>query len=349
MSELLEEILKLHLHPETGTPYWLDKQRQLGFSICKRIQTLDDLYELGPFDLEALTNKPLSYFIPKAALNNRRLIIGETGGATGTPKTTAYYEDEFQRAFVDPFLITSDWKPALNKGHWLWLGPSGPHIIGKAARQIALVTTGSDCFSVDFDPRWYRVLTQGSIARTRYFEHLVQQALQVVQQQDIRFLFSTPVMLEEMANAMEDSHREAIEFIYLGGMSVTSSTLNLLGNAYPNAYFLSGYGNTLFGVSHELKPHRPDNELPVYFPPGGRIVIRIISMDEAKSENERLRHQVDYGERGQVMMHRLDQSFFLANVLERDSAIRIKSDGGNGIGDPQPVQNKQFKVENGIY
>ncbi len=349
MSAMLEQILKLHLDPEMGARYWLDKQRELGFSICKRIQSLEDLHELGPFNLKVLSERPLTDFIPKSVLNNNRLIIGETGGATGMPKTTAYCEDEFQAVFIAPFLAVSGWKKSDGQAHWLWLGPSGPHIIGKAARHIALNTTGFDGFSVDFDPRWYRALTQGSIARTRYLEHLIMQALQIVEQQNIHYLFSTPVMLIEMAKNMQDKHRESIEFIYLGGMPIVTSTLTTLGEAFPNAQFLSGYGNTLFGVSHEIAPHRPDNKVPVYFPPADRISINLISMDKDKSDIERLRHPIEPGERGQVVMHRLDKSCFLANVIERDSAIRINSVDGSGIADPQPVQNEQFKVEKGIY
>jgi hypothetical protein len=352
MSILLEKILKLHLHPKSGTPYWLKKERELGFSICKRIQSVDDLVELGPFDLQLLHQRPIEDFIPKSVLKQNRFITGETGGATGIPKTTAYCEGEFQTAFVKPFLSASKWKNPINKNHWLWLGPSGPHIIGKAARQIALATTGFDGFSVDFDPRWYRALTQGSIARTRYFDHLLVQATQIVQQQNIHYLFSTPVMLAEMVNVMHDKHREAIEFIYLGGMPIINSILNKLGDAFPNAQFLSGYGNTLFGVSHELKPHRPSNELPVYFPPAERIIMHLVSMDVGKNDEERLRHRVAYGERGQVVMHRLDESCFLANVMERDCGIRVADTGNSGVDgimDPQAIQSNKFVVEKGIY
>ena len=35
---------------------------------------------------------------------------------------------------------------------------------------------------------------------------------------------------------------------------------------------------------------------------------------------------VAYGQRGQVVMHRLDASCFLANVMERDAGIRIADD-----------------------
>jgi acyl-CoA synthetase (AMP-forming)/AMP-acid ligase II len=166
-------------------------------------------------------------------------------------------------------------------------------------------------------------------------------------------MFSTPVMLVELISVMQEEQRQAIEFIYLGGMSVAAATMNELGEAFPNAQLLSGYGNTLFGVSHELAPHRPDNQLPVYFPPAERIGIRVVSMDEDKTDSERLRRVVAFDERGQIVMHRLDQSCFLANVMERDSGIRVAaaSNGNNrdGIKDPQPIQTKQFIVENGIY
>ncbi len=349
VSDLLEKILKLHLHPVSGTPYWLERERELGFSICQRIQSVDDLHELGPFNLQLLYERPLEDFIPAAVLRRHRLITGETGGATGAAKTTAYTEDEFQAAFVESFLSASSWKTPVNKGHWLWLGPSGPHIIGKAARQIALVTTGCDGFSVDFDPRWYRMLAIGSVARQRYLDHLAGQASRIIEQQNICYLFSTPVMLMEMARLMHEHHRQRVKFIYLGGMPVSNAIHNSLGEAFPEAQLLIGYGNTLFGVSHELKPHRPDNALPAYYPPAGRLVMRVVSMDENKSDMERLRQTVDCGQRGQVVMHRLDRSCFLANVMERDSAVRVVTGGLEGLADPQPIQNKQFNVENGIY
>ena len=352
MSELLVKILNLHLHPESGSPYWLDREQELGFSICKRVQSLDDLHELGPFDLQALVNRPVTDFIPKSLLGRTTLITGETGGATGVPKTTAYFEDEFDAAFVQPFLSTCNGQIKFNNGYWLWLGPGGPHVIGKAARKIGKLTSGCDVFSIDFDPRWYRALSQGTVARTRYLEHLVEQAVQIIRQQNIRYLFSTPVMLMALIKVMQEQHRQAIEFIYLGGMSVNVETMNELGEVFPNAQFLSGYGNTLFGVSHELAPHRPDKKLPVYYPPGERVSINVVSMDVTKSDAERLRQVVANGERGQVVMHRLDQSCFLANVMERDCAVRVAATGAgklDGICDPQPIQDDRFKVDNGIY
>ncbi len=351
MSERLQRILNLHCDPVSGSPYWLNRQKTLGFSIPERIQTLADLHQLGAFDLNDLNRFPLEHFIPAGVLHRQPLITAETGGATGHPKATAYVQSEFIEAFVEPFIQTTGWNELVADGNWLWVGPSGPHIIGKAAREIALRTTGSDGFSVDFDPRWYRKLAPQSIARQRYMEHLVQQALTIIQQQTIDYLFSTPVVLLSLAEPMTDPQKARIRFIYLGGMSVTVEALQALGDHFPQAQFLSGYGNTLFGVSHERKPHRPDGELPIYFSPADRLVIQMIPLDATLPDSERIQQQVAYGETGQVMMHRLGETFFLPNVIERDCGVRVASnqDGSDGVMNPRPVQQNQFKVENGIY
>ncbi len=353
MSKQLAKILELHLDPQGGSPYWLRKQDELGFSIRQRIQSIADLYELGPFDLSVLAQYPVEDFIPRKLLGSRTLITGETGGATGHPKTTAYFKDEFVEAFIQPFMRTSDWLNNPKQGHWLWLGPSGPHIIGKAAQYIAKMTTHSDGFSVDFDPRWYRTLKPESIARQRYMEHLIHQAQAIIKQQMICFLFSTPVVLLVLAERMSELQKQAIVFIYLGGMPVTIEAMNLLGEQFPQAQFLSGYGNTLFGVSHELSAHRPDGKVPCYFPSSQRLILQLIRQDQSLSDADRLKHPVEYGETGQVLMHRLDESCFLANVIERDCGMRVSTpegvDVGDGIAHPQPVLQKSFTVENGIY
>ncbi len=351
MTELLQKILRIHLHPKTGTPYWLDRQQALGFSIADGIQQIEDLPRLGPFDLQALRERPLEDFVPGGMLGMRRLMVGETGGATGTPKTMPWFEDELHTAFVAPFLACTHGQVNFRAGHWLWLGPSGPHVIGKAARLIALATTGCDGFSVDFDPRWYRSLSEGSMARQRYLDHLVKQAGHIVEQQNIRYLFSTPVALAALAARMSPDSREAILFVYLGGMPVDPDSLERLGEAFPNAQFLSGYGNSLFGVSHEVGPHRPEGEFPVYFPAGARLSVRMVSLDESLSDAERLSMDVPYGERGQIVMSRLDSGCLLVNVMERDSAVRVASAAGgpDGIQNPQGILQQSFKVEKGIY
>jgi len=353
MSFTLQAVLAAHLDPDGGTPYWLQRERELGFSLREEIRDVADLARLGPFDVDALRTRPVTDFIPRRLLEGTELVFGETGGATGIPATTAYSTADFAAAFVQPFMDCVDCAETFGAGYWLWLGPGGPHIIGKAAQAIARLTTDADAFSVDFDPRWYRRLGAGSMARARYIEHLLEQAGQVIQQQDIRYLFCTPLILLALLQRMSAVARAAIRFVYLGGMTIEPEALQKFGAALPGADFLSGYGNTLFGVTHELAPGRANGGVRRYFPATERLSIRIVPSACADADNAvRLQREVPYGETGQVVMSRLDESGFLPNVMERDRAVRLRPaarNGADGLGDPRPPPQHQLQIDNGIY
>ncbi|RME34733.1 MAG: hypothetical protein D6786_03955, partial [Gammaproteobacteria bacterium] len=352
MSRWLEPVLELHLDSEWGSPYWLQRQRELGIDLRREVRTVDDLALLGPFDLELLRRHPLEHFVPRAMLQGgRQMLLGETGGTSGPPCSVVFLEAEFEAAFVHPFFHATGWRRESEEGRWLWLGPGGPHLIGRAARRIARESTGCDCFSIDFDPRWYRTLAPGTLMRRRYLGHLLEQARRILHQQpSVRFLFATPVVLLELASGLEEQVRERIGFIYLGGMPVEPQPLQALGEYFPNARLLSGYGNSLFGVCHEAAPHRPDGEPPRYFPPDdGRMLLQLVSLDPALDDAERLILPVAEGECGQVVMHRLDCSLFLPNVMERDQGVRVRAGGREGVEAPQPLQVMGIEIEQGIY
>lgn len=353
MSLHLQRVLALHFDEEHGSPYWLEQQAKLGFSVVEEIGSIKDFPRLGPFDLNALRTRPYSDFIPRAVLDKEPLIFAETGGATGTPATTAYTQSDFTAAFVQPFLALINQSDIFSAGHWLWLGPGGPHIIGKAAQRIAQLTTGKDAFSIDFDPRWFRRLAPGTLSRSRYLAHVLEQAMRIIAQQDIRFLFCTPVVLRDLLSQMTSSQKRIIRFVYLGGMAINAEDMALFSEHLSSADFLCGYGNTLFGVTHEMKIARPSSELRYYYPTSERLHIRVVIPPLADaSAAERLVCDVDYGERGQVVMSRIDESCFLPNVLERDDAIFLAPLGklsAPGIGDPKPPIHHQLTIDTGIY
>jgi hypothetical protein len=85
-------------------------------------------------------------------------------------------------------------------------------------------------------------------------------------------------------------------------------------------------------------------------------VIRVIEQDGG-DDKVRLGRPVGYGERGQVVAHRLDETQFIANMFERDTAVRIPprrdavADGFvlDGIRDPQPIRSETVKPAMGLY
>jgi thienamycin biosynthesis protein ThnN len=356
-NERLRDLLHLHFHPKMGSSYWLRRQEQLGWNVCDRVRSLDDLLLLGRMPLVDLRRFPVRDFVPRALHGEwPRFVVGETAGTSGEPCTTVYRDDEFQTAFVTPFLRVAQATDFPRGEPWLWVGPSGPHIIGKVVRELARQTGSMDPFSVDFDPRWAKRLADGSTARQRYLEHVVSQALDVMRREEVGVLFITPPALAALATRLSDNQRDAIHGIHYGGMSLTPEMVNDFRSAFPRAVHLAGYGNTLFGVVMEMADtHRLAMD---YYPQGDRLLFQVVDWpheDDGSGNWPPVLHQ--QGRSGRVLFHRLDESCLLVGVLERDQAERvpaslealalgIRADGLRNLQTPPTLAGR---LEMGLY
>jgi hypothetical protein len=357
-DERLRDLLALHFHPEHGSYYWLARQERLGWDVRDRLRTLDDLWLLGPTLTADLRRFPLRAFIPRALHGQwPRFVTGETAGTSGAPQATAYRDDEFQAAFIDPFLRVSAATGFPRGEPWLWVGPSGPHVIGKVVRELARQTGSMDPFSVDFDPRWAKKLADGSLSRRRYLDHVTSQALDVLRREEVGVLFITPSALAALAERITDRQREAIHGVHYGGMSLTPETVNHFRAAFPRAVHLAGYGNTLFGVVMEVAdvPRRSID----YFPLGDRLRFHVVDWPDGDAETpgDWPPRRLGRGETGRVLFHRLDESCLLVGVVERDQAERIapseaaRAVGGraDGLRDPRPPAPLAGRLQLGLY
>jgi len=356
-DECLCDLLALHFHPEHGSRYWLRRQEDLGWDVCDCVRTVDDLWLLGPMPLDDLRRFPLLDFIPQALHGQRqRFVIGETAGTSGRPCVTAYRDDEFRAAFVTPFVRAARATGFPQGEPWLWVGPSGPHIIGKAVRELARHSGSLDPFSVDFDPRWAKRLADGSLARDRYLDHVTGQALDVLERESVGVLFTTPPALAALAGRMSDRQREAIHGVHYGGMSLTAQMLNDFRAAFPQAVHLSGYGNTLFGVVMEVSDD--SRQALDYFPLADRVRFHIVDGPPEQGETTAWPPVLqERGRRGRVLFHRLDESCLLVGVVERDEAERVPASaearalGGqaDGLRDPSAPAALGGKLQLGLY
>ena len=352
VNSRLRELLGLHFHPRHGSRYWLGRQEGLGWDVCDRVRSEEDLWLLGPTPTDDLRRHPLHDFIPQAFHGRLdRFVVGETAGTGGRPRATAYRADEFQAAFVEPFLRVAEATGFPRGFNWLWVGPSGPHIIGKAVRALARQTGCLDPFSVDFDPRWAKRLADGSLARQRYLEHVTEQAVDVLAREDIGVLFSTPPALAALCRRMSDRQREAVRGVHYGGMSMTAATVNEFRAAFPNAVHLSGYGNTLFGVVMEAED-RPRTALD-YFPLGNRLRFHLVGPGGADDWPPPLLAE---GQTGRVLFHRLDESTLLVGVVERDEAELVAASpaasalgAAAGLRNPRPPADLGPALQLGLY
>lgn len=342
-TEHLREILALHFDPTWGAPYWLAAARELDFNPRRDIASITDLTRFPPFPLEELARRPVTDFIPRRYHGHlSAFVTAETGGATGAPKCTAYHPDDFQAAFVAPFVAAAALADFPCGCGWLYVGPSGPHVIGKAARACAAALGAIDPFSVDFDPRWVRKLPPDSFGRTRYLEHVLEQALRVLTQQEIGVIFSTPPVLEALGARMPVEQRERIAGTHLGGMAPEPGFWERLSMHFPNAVTLAGYGNSLAGVCPEVSARVGDE--PVYAAHGPRLILDV---------------QAPPGEaRGPVCFHRLDRACFLPHVVEGDVAEHCEIDSSEalaegfhatGIRNPRPADAHVLTRQEGLY
>ena len=358
VDEWVQHIISIHFDPVIGSQYWLRKEKMLGINARRDITSLDDLRILGPMEEEELRYYPIEYFIPKIYLQNKEeLILGQTAGTTGLPKVTAYLKDEFYTTFVEWFRYIAVYRGFPTGVNWLWVGPGGPHIIGKAVGHVANSMGSMDPFSIDMDPRWVKKLRPDSLGYKRYLDHIVEQALDVLKRQHIGVIYSTPPLLIRLAEEMSVEQRTQIHGIHYGGVSIGQDQLKRFKyELFPNAVHIAGYGNTLFGLCMEIAESREYNL--DYYPPGPRMVLQVVSTkDGIQPGKHRLAQIVEYGERGQVVFHRLDESFLIPNMFERDEAVRIAPTKDaqslgiyqDGVRNPTLLQGLETNAKIGVY
>jgi len=358
IDKWIRHVLSIHFDPKSGSQYWLQREKVLGVDARKDITSLKDLHKLGPMEEEDLRRYPIEYFIPKMRLENKEeFILGETAGTTGLPKVTAYLKGEFYIAFVEWFRYIAAKRGFPHGVNWLWVGPGGPHIIGKTVGLVARSMRSRDPFSIDMDPRWVKKLVPDTLGYKRYISHIIEQALDVLRRQHIEVIYSTPPLLIKLAEEMNVDQRMQIKGVHYGGVALDKEYLKKFKKElFPNAVHIAGYGNTLFGLCLEVEAS-PHYDLD-YYPLGPRMIIQVVSTkDGIKPDKNRIFQYVEYGQRGQVVFHRLDESFFIPNMFERDEAIRIapteyaQSLGihQDGVRNPALLKGLETNIKTGVY
>lgn len=322
-------VLKLHSDPGNGSPYWIDFFRGTDLTVE---EAAENPLLLPQMPSDTLRKMPLEHFVSQKVLREHRyLITGETSGFSGKPIMTAFTESEFDAGFVTPFLEVAEQVGFPVRGKWLWAGPSGPHIIGKALRAIISKAGGIDPFTIDFDPRWFKKLPPNSISQQRYFKHIEDQIFSILDTQSVDVLFSTPPVIRMLMSKMPPVQREQIKGVHYGGIATDYDEYRQFQGAFPNAVHLNGYGNSLFGVFLEREFTQDGIE---YYANSNRVELRLVKPEGPLEE-------VGQGEAGQVLMSRYDESIMMINMLERDVATKTEY----GIINPHPIEkHKKVKV-----
>ncbi|MFN4258332.1 MAG: hypothetical protein ACK4RK_03490 [Gemmataceae bacterium] len=319
LDEHVRQTVAWHFHPDNGTPFWLEKAKELKLDPIKEVKCFDDLKKFGLFEDDWLRGGPVRRFLPKA-LHNKPIYVFETGGTTGIPKSRVVSEDHW----ID-YEIFSEGLPDkyFPKGsNWLMLGPSGPRRLRLAVEHLCQ-HRGGICFCVDLDPRWViKLIKKGWTEHLKaYQDHVIDQALTVLSaNHDIKCMFTTPKLLDALANRLEKDGssiaKTGITGIFCGGTEMTSQWIRfaieeLLG---PDVYIAPTYGNTLMGLAASDMPTPPDYKI-CYYAPEPRAAVQVVDFDDYNKV-------VGYGQTGRVMLTTLTKELFIPRFMERDEGER---------------------------
>ncbi|MDA0165998.1 hypothetical protein OM076_37380 [Solirubrobacter ginsenosidimutans] len=334
-DKYIHAAMQWHFGRDTGSPFWLERARSLGFDPRTDVRSFDDL-SLFPNVTDELRDVPATDLIPRGYGDHPDIVgVFESGGTTGSPKRIVFLRDTWEH--------NREWTVAhyaargVPRGRgWLALFPSGPHMVGELWRSHAAAMDGT-LFTIDMDPRWVKKLLAAGRRdeADAYSEHLIEQAKFALETQDIGVLVATPPLLELLAqhDDLIALVRQKVRAIVWAGAHMDADTRALLRTeVFPGIELIGLYGSTMVLGAALERPGLSADDACIFDPPSPQISFRVV--DPATGGN------VGYGERGQVVMNHVSTSFLLPNNLERDVATRIRppeGQVGDSVADVTPV------------
>jgi hypothetical protein len=345
----VREVVNFHFDPATGSPFWLDRAKTLGFDPREKVHTFDNLKLFSGFEDEWLRGGPVQRWVPKA-LAGQPIYVFETGGTTGIPKTRVNIDDF--RIDYEVFSTTFPDEHFPRGGNWLMLGPSGPRRLRLAVEYLCQ-HRGGICFCVDLDPRWViKLIKKGWMEHLdAYKNHVIDQAVTILDAgHDIKCMFATPKLLEALALRLESMGtsigKVGIKGIFSGGTEFTPQWNRFAHEELlDGAYMTPTYGNTLMGLAPSA-PSGPFNNYKIsYYAPQPRAVVEVVDFDDPN-------RLVEYGQAGRVKLTTLTKEFFMPGFLERDEGEREPPydkypwDGVSGV---RPYRGFASSTTVGVY
>ncbi|MFZ9792232.1 MAG: hypothetical protein ACO3F3_07815 [Gemmataceae bacterium] len=364
----VREVVQWHFHPDTGTPFWLDKAKEYKFNPLKDVNCFEDLKLFGTFEDEWLRGGPVQRWVPRG-FAGKPIFVFETGGTTGLPKTRVVIDDF--RIDYEMMSHTLPDKYFPKGSNWLMLGPSGPRRLRLAIEHLAQYRGGIS-FCIDLDPRWVvKLIKMKNFEQANlYKEHCIDQAITILAGgHDIKCMFTTPKLLAAFDEALrsgklEEKYRQLGKKVPSGGLRSikaagitgifsggTEFTPQFTREAYEEmldngeVFMTPTYGNTLMGLACS-KPIGPEDGFKIsYYAPQPRAAIQVV-------EPKTYEKTVDYGQTGRVLLTTLTKEFFVPRFPERDEGEReapFEKYPWDGVSGVRPFSELASTTVVGVY
>lgn len=341
----LRAAIAWHFGAATGSPFWLRTARTLDFDPMTDIQAFADL-RLFPNLVNELRTVPVEDLIPRGyGSPPPPPLIFESGGTTGAPKRTVQMPDWIAQVvqWQTEDFTAGGFVPGQG---FLCLMPSGPHGVGYFSRLVS-GRLGAAFHSIDIDPRWVKKIAGRNAAAevAAYIDHVIEQAVFVLETQTVANLHTTPPLLEAIArnDDVVDLVNQKIRYLLLSGAHVDADTLDLLRDIFPETTITMAFGSTM--VLSQAVTRSTDGNSFVFDPRTPYVVFWVVDPDSGK--------QVPYGHSGRVVMNHISKGMFIPNNLERDLAIRTPGPAGplsDSLSAVRPVSTFEGEaVIEGVY
>ncbi|OKJ11680.1 AMP-binding protein [Kitasatospora sp. CB01950] len=349
-EDFIHAAMRWHFSPATGSPYWVKRAAELDFDPLTDIHTWEDLARF-PDVSEEWRDIPVDALVPAGiGREGWDFQVFDSGGTTGRPKRIVESRSRRNGVLWVSDVLAQHGFPGEGDGHWLHIGPTGPHIVGRSVGLLAQLR-GTFCHYIDFDPRWVKSsVKQGRGEEAgRYVKHILAQAHDVLATQPVSVLFATPPVLEALAadEKLLDLVQRKVRGIIWAGTSVSPETLHVFEEElFPQAAVVGLYGNTMMGIAPQRPRLEQDEQRCVFVPfhPFSRVTV---------VDPENTDASVGYGERGQAKVSLVSRDLLLPWTLERDSVLRIAPTEAypqDGLADIQPLTaNDGEKAVEGVY
>ncbi|HAM73037.1 MAG TPA: hypothetical protein DCM86_15470 [Verrucomicrobiales bacterium] len=341
----VRETIQWHFSPETGCPFWLNWASKAGWDPRAEVKSFADIIARFPhFQDEWLRDEQPEVWVP-AQFKGKPFNIFETGGTTGMPKQRIGWNDykvdyeEFSGKVSDEHFPRG--------GAWLMVGPTGPRRLRLAIEHLANFR-GSSCYFIDLDPRFVKKILADKkyeVARS-YMDHVVDQAVTILKHRKVTGLFTTPKLLEAMAEKV-NLYQSGIRGVFCGGTTMAPQYVRYIVEEVLEGKigFYPTYGNTLMGLAASV-PLRPEDNFSItYYSPQPRAVLRVVDPKETATVK-------GYGEWGRVELTTLTKEFFMPRFLERDEAIRREPRAPyawDGVAEVRPFGAMEKTIVEGVY
>ena len=176
--------------------------------------------------------------------------------------------------------------------------------------------------------------------------HVVDQAAMILKHRKVSGLFTTPKLLEALAEKV-DLYEAGIRGVFCGGTTMLPQYVRFIIEEVLEGRigFYPTYGNTLMGLAASVPLTKEDNFSITYYAPQPRAVLRVVNPTDTEQT-------VDYDTWGRVELTTLTKEFFMPRFLERDEALRRRPRAPyawDGVAEVRPFGAMEKTIVEGVY